>query len=371
MRPHYAATDDDGRPITARERPGHWPAIGTLSWELGSEKLVFTRTSRDPTLGVDPAEEPPMRNHDTAASNSGCATKLAALDLGSNSFHVLVAELHTSGVIAKLHSQKDVLRLGSIVHERGQLSEQALDAAFASVRGLTRAARERGAEKVLAVATSALRDARNGPTFCQLCRDELGLQIELLSGEEEAQLTYLGARSAIAATPGRVLVVDVGGGSMELAVGERATCDLVQSLPLGFLRLSRAFPASEPGSLLRLSHYVKLECEKARWQLGGFDSLVLSGGTARALAKLLGGGVLSASTKQIVSLCALISQTSSAGLQAMGVEATRSITLAAGAAVISGVLAGFGQRELRFSPRGLREGVLLRELSRRATTRAA
>lgn len=297
--------------------------------------------------------------------------KLAALDLGSNSFHVLVAELEESGAIAKLHSQKDVLRLGSIVQERGELSEEALHAAFASVRGLTRAARELGAEKVLVVATSALRDARNGLAFCELCRDELGLQIELLTGEEEAQLTYLGVRSAIATTPGRVLVVDVGGGSMELAVGERATCDLVQSLPLGFLRLSHAFSISEPGGMVYLSRHVQLECEKARWQLGRFDSLVLSGGTARALGKLLGRSVASVSTDQLVSLCAQISQTSAAGLKAMGVEATRSVTLAAGAAVISGVLAAFSQRELVISPRGLREGVLLRELARSAPTQAA
>jgi exopolyphosphatase/guanosine-5'-triphosphate,3'-diphosphate pyrophosphatase len=297
--------------------------------------------------------------------------KLAALDLGSNSFHVLVAELQASGVIAKLYSQKDVLRLGSVVQQRGELSEQAFDAAFASVRRLTLEAQKLGAEKVLAVATSALRDARNGPAFCERCRNELGLQVELLSGEAEAQLTYVGARGAIAAMPGRVLVVDVGGGSMELAVGERETCDSVQSLPLGFLRLSHAFPASEPDGLQRLTRYVQLECEKARWQLGRFDSLVLSGGTARALGKLLRGGVASTSTNQIASLCAVVSQSSPAGLQALGVEPTRSVTLAAGAAVIAGVLASFNQRDVRISPRGLREGVLLRELGRRAPTQAA
>src|SRR5690349_16164417 len=135
--------------------------------------------------------------------------KLAALDLGSNSFHLLVADVDESGELRKIHSQKDVLRLGSVVQERGQLSEDSMSAAFASVSSLVVAARALEAEKLLAVATAAVRDARNGAAFCELCRDELGLDIELLSGSDEARLAYVGARSAIGSTTGRVLVVDV------------------------------------------------------------------------------------------------------------------------------------------------------------------
>lgn len=297
--------------------------------------------------------------------------KLAALDLGSNSFHLLVAEVAASGHIAKIQSQKELLRLGAVVQQLGQLSEPALHAAYSSVNRLNAVAREVGAETVLTVATSALREARNGESFCQLCEDELGVRIELLSGEAEARLAYLGARSAFGSTAGRVLVVDVGGGSVELAVGEEASCDVVQSLPLGFLRLSQAFPLSEAGGASRLTRYVQLECEKARWQVGRFETLLLSGGTARALAKLLGRGVASASASQVLELCCRISACSPADLCALGVDAARSTSLAAGAAVVAGILAAFGQHELRISPRGLREGVLLRELARRAPTQAA
>ena len=297
--------------------------------------------------------------------------KLAALDLGSNSFHLMVAEVGASGDIAKIHSQKELLRLGGVVQELGQLSEPAFHAAYSSVSRLSAIAHELGAEKLLTVATSALRDARNGAAFCQLCEETLGVNVELLSGEAEARLAYLGARSAIGATAGRVLVVDVGGGSVELAAGEGVACDAVQSLPLGFLRLARAFPLAEPGGAARLSRYVQLECEKARWQLGRFDTLLLSGGTSRALGKLLGGGVASASASQVLKLCEQISASSPEGLCALGVDAPRSTSLAAGAAVVAGILAGLSQRELRISPRGLREGVLLRELERRAPTQAA
>lgn len=297
--------------------------------------------------------------------------KLAALDLGSNSFHLLVADVDESGELTKVHSQKDVLGLGSVVQERGQLSEEAMTAAFASVKNMALTARELNAEKLLAVGTSALRDARNGEAFCELCRDELELDVELLSGADEARLAYLGARSAIGSTTGKVLVADVGGGSIELAVGERDGCDAAQSLPLGFLRLAHAFPLAEPGGYERLSRYVQVECEKARWQLGRFDALLLSGGTARALGKLLGGGVATASAGQIMKLCEQVRLACPEQLLALGVEAPRTLTLAAGAAVISGILVGFNQRELRISPRGLREGVLLREHSRRAPIQAA
>lgn len=297
--------------------------------------------------------------------------KLAALDLGSNSFHLLLAEAREPGELVKIHSEKEALGLASVVQQVGQLSEPAFQAAFSSVRRMSALARQRGAEKILAVATSALREARNGAAFCALCEDALGVQVELLSGEEEAKLAYCGARSSIGSDAGRVLVADVGGGSVELAVGDGASCDAVQSLPLGFLRLAQAFPLSEAGGAGRLTRYVQLECEKARWHMGRFDTLLLSGGTARALGQLLGGGVASANTGQFLELCQRVRAASPADLVELGVDAARSVSLSAGAAVVAGILAAFNQRELRISPRGLREGVLLRELNRRAATRAA
>jgi len=296
--------------------------------------------------------------------------KLAALDLGSNSFHLLVAETDGQGELTRLGSDKAVLRLGAVVQECGQLSDAAYAKALATVARMAAVARELGAEKLIAVATSALRDARNGRSFCDDCYELHGVHIELLSGDDEARLAYLGARSAFSLTSGRVLVADVGGGSVELAVGDGPSCDAVQSLQLGFLRLAHAFTLTDPGGVARLAGYVQLECEKARWQLGRFDTLLLSGGTARAIGKLLGGGGASASTAQVLGLCQDLARLPVPALRARGVDRQRATTLAAGAAVLSGLLAGFGQRELRISPRGLREGVILRELSLRATRAA-
>jgi exopolyphosphatase/guanosine-5'-triphosphate,3'-diphosphate pyrophosphatase len=314
---------------------------------------------------------PPDRLSTVTGLRHAGRMKLAALDLGSNSFHLLVAETDTAGELTKVGSHKDVLRLGSVVQECGHLDGRAFGSALASVGRMAAVARELGAKKVMAVATSALRDARNGRAFCDACTARYGVDIELLSGDDEARLAYLGARSALRLTQGRVLVADVGGGSVELAAGNGASCDSVQSLQLGFLRLARAFPLGEPGGALRLSRYVQFECEKARWQLGRIDTLLLSGGTARAMGKLLGGGIASASTSQVLKLCESLSEASVSGLIKRGVERRRATTLAAGAAVVAGLVAGFGLRELRISPRGLREGVLLRELAARAATVAA
>lgn len=296
--------------------------------------------------------------------------KLAALDLGSNSFHLLVAQTDGVSELSKIGSHKEVLRLGSVVQLHGQLTEEAFERGLACVGRAAAVARELGAEKLVAVATSALRDARNGTAFCDACVTRHGVSIELVSGDDEARLAYMGARSALKLTTGRVLVADTGGGSVELGVGEGTHCDSVQSLQLGFLRLSHAFRVSEPGGAVRMARYVQRECEKARWQLGRFDTLLLSGGTARAIGKLLGGGIAGASTSQVLKLCEELSESSVEKLIKRGVDKNRAESLAAGAAVTAGLVAGFGQREVRISPRGLREGVVLRELSRRATRAA-
>jgi exopolyphosphatase/guanosine-5'-triphosphate,3'-diphosphate pyrophosphatase len=296
--------------------------------------------------------------------------KLAALDLGSNSFHLLVADTDGSGELKKIGSHKEVLRLGAVVQQHGQLSDTAFQAAFGAVGRSANVAAQLGASKLVSVATSALRDARNGRQFLQACRERLGVEIELLSGDDEARLAYAGARSALRLTSGRVLVADVGGGSVELAAGDGPLCDHVLSLPLGFLRLAHAFPLSGPGGAMRLARYVQLECERVRFQLGRFDSLLLSGGTARAVGKLFGGGVASASTTQLLELCDDLCKASPQSLLARGVDRNRSLTLGAGASVISGLLSGLGLREVRISPRGLREGVLLRELLHRRTAAA-
>jgi exopolyphosphatase/guanosine-5'-triphosphate,3'-diphosphate pyrophosphatase len=292
--------------------------------------------------------------------------KLAALDLGSNSFHVLVARVAGAQELTKLGSRKEILGLGTIVQERGHLSAAGFDHAFASVARLSGFARELGAEKLMGVGTSALRDARNSHVLLQACRERLGVEIELLSGEDEARLAYVGATRGLTGLHGPSLVVDIGGGSVEVAAGEGSRCDAVHSLPLGFLRMARAFPLREGGGARRLARYVQLESEKLRARLTGFGTLVLSGGTARAIAKLLDSSSPVSRAKEVISVCSMLAEMKPEQLRRLGVSPERAPNLAAGSAVVSGVLSAMAVREVCISRWGLREGVLLREVTSRA-----
>ncbi len=289
--------------------------------------------------------------------------KLAALDLGSNSFHLLVAEGLPNGTLRKVGSGKDVLRLGSVVEEHGELTPEAFDRALASASRLRALASELGATRLSAVATSALRDARNGRTFLEACRRQLGLDVALLSGDDEAYLAYRGAQSAHPGSPGRTLVADVGGGSLELAAGHADRCEVVATLPLGYLRLTSQLSKSGTAGFRELAAHVRMECEKFRFLLGRCDTLLLSGGTARAVGQLL----KSSSQEQLSpAVCALVARMTPRELTACGVDERRVDTLGAGAAVLAGLLSAFEAHQVYVSSGGLREGVIQRELERLA-----
>src|SRR4051812_9828531 len=186
---------------------------------------------------------------------------LGVLDLGSNSFHLLVARVRGPNELVKFGSQKEVLGLGTVVQERGELTPAAFEKGLASVGRLVSAAREMGAEALVVVGTSALREARNGEMFVEACRERFGVDVRVLTGDEEARFSYLGASSANGFAWGRVLLADLGGGSVELAAGQGPRCDSVLTLPLGFLRLARQFPASEGSQMQRIADYVDAQCQ--------------------------------------------------------------------------------------------------------------
>ena len=280
---------------------------------------------------------------------------LGVLDLGSNSFHLLVARVRGPNELVKLGSQKEVLGLGTVVQERGELTPAAFEKALASVCRLVSAAREMGAEALVVVGTSALREARNGGMFVDACR-EVRVDVRVLTGDEEARFSYLGASSANGFAWGRVLLADLGGGSVELAAGQGPRCDSVLTLPLGFLRLARQFPASEGSQMQRIADYVEAQCQTARAQLGRFDTLQLAGGSARALGKLLRGGEPRVrGPHEVLSLCKKVASMSPHALVELGVDPLAN-TLPVGAAVISGLLTGLVSPAVRISSRGLRGG---------------
>src|SRR5215831_12070403 len=167
---------------------------------------------------------------------SGPAQKLAVLDVGSSSIHLLVAQVDGAGLTA-LDKHKRMVRLGSGTLARGRLDVEAMRRGLGAIAELAERAREQGAQRIVCVATSALREAQNGRAFVERAREESAVDIEILSGEEEGRLIY---RGACATATGPQAVVDIGGGSVEIVAGIGDLPDIVHSLPLGVLRLREA-----------------------------------------------------------------------------------------------------------------------------------
>jgi exopolyphosphatase/guanosine-5'-triphosphate,3'-diphosphate pyrophosphatase len=291
---------------------------------------------------------------------------LAALDLGSNSFHLLVARASSSGSLTKLGSHKSVLRLGAVVQQHGRLPPPAFEQALEAVGQMAAVARAFRAERLVAVGTSALRDAKNGPEFCRAALLRHRVSVELISGREEGELVYRGARSAFKGSAERIAVVDIGGGSVEIAVGNRESCELVESLPLGFLRLAAQVDgATGEAKALAVSERALAGSREVGERLRALrpEAWVFSGGTARALGKLLIAGPSGVAASTVRHVASELGRSRPERLAELGVDDSRVDTLGLGAAIVGALVDQFGLSTLHISSGGLREGLLLRELA--------
>src|SRR5262245_4076114 len=216
--------------------------------------------------------------------------RLAAIDLGSNSLHMVVVEVGAAGGFRVIGREKEIVRLGEGGLARGKLSAVAADRAMFALRRYKRLLEAQRVDKTLAVATAAVREAANGEDFLRRIGRELGLWPRAISGEEEARLIYLAALHSIHLEGKRALVVDIGGGSLEMALGAGRDLQWAMSERLGVLRLSEQFGRSDPLSAVderRLARHVeqKLEPWLARLEQdgAGFDCVIGTSGTILAL----------------------------------------------------------------------------------------
>jgi exopolyphosphatase/guanosine-5'-triphosphate,3'-diphosphate pyrophosphatase len=289
---------------------------------------------------------------------------LAALDLGSNSFHLLVARRSAPSELEKVASHKVTLGLGAVVEAHGRLPKEVFREALAAVGSLASVARAFRSERILAVATSALRSATNGAEFVAAARQQHRIGVEMLSGEEEGELAYRGALSGFAQRANRVGVVDIGGGSVEIAVGDANRCELVESLPLGFLRLAHTLGANGALGAEALRSRVLARTQRLSRQLELYrpDVWLFSGGTARAFDKLLGATGQELPLALVQRAARDVMSASPERLRELGVDSARVETLPLACGVLLALTECIGARAIRVSPGGLREGVLLREL---------
>lgn len=215
----------------------------------------------------------------------------SVLDLGSNSFHVLVADVHPEGYVDPVLRERQMLHLGRVVADHGGIPDDVMVGVLDEVAHLSELARRAGAEQCLAVATSALRDADNSDAAITAIEDVVGHPVRVLPGFEEARLSYLGVRAAMGVAPGGLAVLDLGGGSLELAVGTRRTPDLVTSSNLGVSRLS-ALVTDDPISDDDRARLRATVAEQLELTGGAFDThlpprVVAVGGTVRAMARIV------------------------------------------------------------------------------------
>ncbi len=216
--------------------------------------------------------------------------KIAAIDVGTNSFHLLIGQVSADGQVVPIERAKDMVRLGDSAFGTGVISAEAFARASEALRNFKRLAERHHCDGIVAAATSATREADNGGDFVRAMRDETGIDLQVISGEEEARLIYLGARSVLPLASRRALLVDIGGGSVEVMVGDSRELYFQRSLKLGVLRLLSQLKGDPPShdDRAHLSEFCHRALERvaAPMQRIGFDFVAISAGTARAIYEL-------------------------------------------------------------------------------------
>ncbi|MFF1283387.1 Ppx/GppA family phosphatase [Streptomyces sp. NPDC058299] len=303
--------------------------------------------------------------------------RLGVLDVGSNTVHLLVVDAHPGARPLPAHSHKADLRLAQLLDGSGAIGEEGIDRLIAVVRDALQAAEDKGVEDLLPFATSAVREATNADDVLTRVADETGVHLQVLTGAEEARLTFLAVRRWFGWSAGKLLVLDIGGGSLEIAYGMDEEPDTAVSLPLGAGRLTAGWlpgdpPAPEEVRVLR--RHVRTEIGRHVGEFsrsGAPDHVVATSKTFKQLARIAGAarsadGLYVQRELKRESLEAwvprLAGMTTDQRAELPGVSEGRAGQLVAGALVAEAVMDLFGVESLEVCPWALREGVILRRL---------
>ncbi|TDC77622.1 Ppx/GppA family phosphatase [Micromonospora sp. KC606] len=311
--------------------------------------------------------------------------RLGVLDVGSNTVHLLVVDAHQGAHPWPAHSEKVVLRLAEQIGPDGALTEEGAESLVQAVGMARSAATGLVVDDLLAFATSAVRDATNAAEVLTRVRDATGVRLEVLSGADEARMTFLAVRRWFGWSAGRLLAMDIGGGSLELAAGIDENPDVAISLPLGAGRLSRERLREDPSGLVppsaetveELREYVDelLDPVVDKLTAVGWERPVATSKTFRTLARLAGAAPSSAglwaprslTRRGLRQVLGFIRHIPSGTLPELeGVSAQRAHQLLAGAVVAEAVMRRLDVPSLDICPWALREGVILSRLDQLA-----
>jgi len=299
------------------------------------------------------------------------------LDVGSNTVHFLVVDAYQGARPTPVFSHKAELRLGDHLEDGNQLSQRIETQLRAFIREAQQIAEDKGVEEMLAFATSAVRDAANGDEVLARIRGETQAHIQVLPGIDESRLTFLAARRWFGWSSGKVLMLDIGGGSLEIASGVDEEPDVAISLPLGAGRLTRDWFTGDPpppAEIRQLRKHVRTEIARRAGEVmrdGRPDRAVATSKTFRQLARIAGAAPSSEGfyVRRLVSHAdvtglaeRLATMTVQQRTDLPGVSHGRAPQLVAGAIVADAAMDLFGLAELEICPWALREGVILRRL---------
>ena len=306
------------------------------------------------------------------------SVRLAVCDLGSSSFHLLVCDAEIDGSLRPVARRRHLLHLGRSLGANGIIPPDRAAVAVAAARRLRRAIDDTGPELVVAVATAALRDASNGPQLVQRLEMALETPIRVLDGPDEAALCYRGQRAGLWTDNGPMLGIDLGGGSLELIVGDFSGVLFATSVPIGAARLQGELGIGEPLTTAGRELVVARTADALApliTSISEFSGAAIrtaaSGGTVRAMARMAtsrtwGGrsdpqvNQVELPLGQVVELARRIEHLDLAERLALpGVSSRRASTVAIGAAVVAEVGALLNVDRFVVSEWGLREGALL------------
>jgi exopolyphosphatase/guanosine-5'-triphosphate,3'-diphosphate pyrophosphatase len=308
----------------------------------------------------------------TSPATPGTDVRIAAVDIGSNSVRQIVADVSPAGQIRVVDEMKAMPRLGEGLEATGALSPTAIDAAVAAVTRMVTLARQLGAARIEIVATSAVRDASNSADFTDRVKASTGQAVRVLSGDEEALLCYRSALAHFELGGGRTVIMDIGGGSLELVLAKDGLIERVASLPFGAVRLTERFlsPTVRPRRVRALREHVRDGLKGAvpvkDWRGA---QVIGSGGTFTNLAGIVlarqhvtvrsphGTRVTRVELEHVLDWLQRLD--TNERLQVPGLNPARADIIVAGLAVAAEVLSRFDPRELLTSGYGIREGLLL------------
>ncbi|MGP8033826.1 MAG: exopolyphosphatase [Steroidobacteraceae bacterium] len=297
---------------------------------------------------------------------------LAAVDLGSNSFHMVVAR-YSHGQLVIIDRLREMVRLAAGVAENGRIDKDVAARALACLQRFGQRLRDMHADSVRVVGTNALRMAHRKQAFLERAREALGHPIEIIGGMEEARLIYSGVAHTMPNEPGKRLVVDIGGGSTEVIIGEELTPLELESLQMGCVSLSERFfrdgkISAKRFERARLAARLELEPVQAAFRRRGWETCAGSSGTVRAIGEVIHAldatahAITAAGVARAIDYCIDVGHTRELSLEPITED--RRPVFPGGLAILAEIFSGLEIREMRIAEGAMREGLLYDMLGR-------